>query len=159
MNDYLVQMKGIVKRFPGVLALDHVDFELRPGEVHMLLGENGAGKSTLIKVLSGAYLCDEGEILIKGKKVDIQSPLDALSRDLRFIYQELNLVQQMDVARNMFLGMEPTLVPGLGIVNKRKLYSLARDDRDRESARRQGLGARPGRADRRAGGPGAPGAF
>jgi ribose transport system ATP-binding protein len=127
MNDYLVQMKGIVKRFPGVLALDHVDFELRPGEVHMLLGENGAGKSTLIKVLSGAYLCDEGEILIKGKKVDIQSPLDALSRDLRFIYQELNLVQQMDVARNMFLGMEPTLVPGLGIVNRRKLYSLARE--------------------------------
>ena len=81
MNDYLVQMKGIVKSFPGVLALDHVDFELRPGEVHMLLGENGAGKSTLIKVLSGAYPCDEGEILIKGKKVDIQSaPRRAQSR-------------------------------------------------------------------------------
>ena len=59
------------------------------------------------------------------QKVDIQSPLDALSRDLRFIYQELNLVQQMDVARNMFLGLEPELIPGLGIVNKRKLYSLA----------------------------------
>jgi ribose transport system ATP-binding protein len=126
-NDYLVQMKGIVKRFPGVLALDHVDFELRPGEMHMLVGENGAGKSTLIKVLSGAYLCDEGEILIRGTKVDIQSPLDALSRDLRFIYQELNLVQQMDVARNMFLGLEPELIPGLGIVNKKKLYSLAQD--------------------------------
>ena len=127
MSDYLIEMKGIVKRFPGVLALDHVDFQLRPGEVHMLLGENGAGKSTLIKVLSGAYAFDEGEILIKGMKVDILSPLDALNRNLRFIYQELNLVQQMDVARNMFLGLEPTLVPALGIVNKRKLYSLAKE--------------------------------
>ena len=127
MSNYLIEMKGIVKSFPGVLALDHVDFQLRPGEVHMLLGENGAGKSTLIKVLSGAYTFDEGEIFIKGKKVDILSPLDALNRNLRFIYQELNLVQQMDVARNMFLGLEPTLVPALGIVNKRKLYSLARE--------------------------------
>ena len=109
-TNYLIEMKGIVKRFPGVVALDHVDFQLRPGEVHMLLGENGAGKSTLVKVLSGAYVFDAGEIFIKGKKVDIQSPLDALNRNLRFIYQELNLVQQMDVARNMFLGLEPTLV-------------------------------------------------
>lgn len=127
MSDYLIEMKGIVKRFPGVLALDHVDFQLCHGEVHMLLGENGAGKSTLIKVLSGAYAFDEGEILIKGKKVDILSPLDALNRNLRFIYQELNLVQEMDVARNMFLGLEPTRVPALGIVNKRKLYSLAKE--------------------------------
>jgi ribose transport system ATP-binding protein len=125
MSNYLVEMKGIVKRFPGVLALDHVDFQLQPGEVHMLLGENGAGKSTLIKVLSGAYNCDEGEILVKGEKVDISSPLDALNRNLRFIYQELNLVPEMDVARNMFLGVEPTL--GLGIVNKRRLYGLARE--------------------------------
>jgi ribose transport system ATP-binding protein len=118
-------MKGIVKHFPGVLALDHVDFQLKPGEVHMLLGENGAGKSTLVKVLSGAYNFDEGEILIKGEKVDILSPLDALNRNLRFIYQELNLVQQMDVARNMFLGVEPSFIPALGIVNSRRLYALA----------------------------------
>jgi ABC-type sugar transport system ATPase subunit len=71
----LVEMRGIVKRFPGVLALDHVDFDLRPGEVHMLLGENGAGKSTLIKVLSGAYSKDEGEILVRGKPVAIHSPM------------------------------------------------------------------------------------
>ncbi len=127
MSNCLVEMKGIVKHFPGVLALDHVDFELQPGEVHMLLGENGAGKSTLIKVLSGAYNCDAGEILVKGEKVDILSPLDALNRNLRFIYQELNLVQQMDVARNMFLGVEPTLVPALGIVNTRRLYGLAKE--------------------------------
>jgi ribose transport system ATP-binding protein len=124
-QDYLVEMKGIVKWFPGVLALDHVDFELRPGEVHMLLGENGAGKSTLIKVLSGAYICEDGEILIKGTKVDISSPIDALRRNLRFIYQELNLVDQIDVARNMFLGLEPTRIHELGILNRRKLYSLA----------------------------------
>ena len=124
-HDYLVEMKGIVKRFPGVLALDHVDFDVRPGEVHMLLGENGAGKSTLIKVLSGAYACDEGEIVIKGRKVDISSPIDALSRNLRFIYQELNLVEQMDVARNMFLGLEPTRIRALGVLNTKKLYSLA----------------------------------
>jgi ribose transport system ATP-binding protein len=125
MSNYLVEMKGIVKHFPGVLALDHVDFQLKPGEVHMLLGENGAGKSTLIKVLSGAYNCDEGEIHFKGEKVDILSPRDALNRNLRFIYQELNLVQQMDVARNMFLGVEPSLIPALGIVNSRQLYALA----------------------------------
>jgi len=124
-NGCLVHMKGIVKRFPGVLALDHVDFDLRPGEVHMLLGENGAGKSTLIKVLSGAYTCDEGEIIIKGQKVDISSPLDALSRNLRFIYQELNLVEQMDVARNMFLGLEPTVIRAFGLVDAKRLYSLA----------------------------------
>jgi ribose transport system ATP-binding protein len=123
--DRLVEMKGIVKRFPGVLALDRVDFDLRPGEVHMLLGENGAGKSTLIKVLSGAYCCDEGEIVIKGRKVDISSPIDALSRNLRFIYQELNLVEQMDVARNMFLGLEPTRIQALGVLNTRRLYCLA----------------------------------
>jgi ribose transport system ATP-binding protein len=127
MSNRLVEMRGIVKHFPGVLALDHVDFELLPGEVHMLLGENGAGKSTLIKVLSGAYNCDAGEILVKGERVDILSPLDALNRNLRFIYQELNLVQQMDVARNMFLGVEPSLVPALGIVNTRRLYGLAKE--------------------------------
>ena len=124
-HDYLVEMKGIVKWFPGVLALDHVNFELRPGEVHMLLGENGAGKSTLVKVLSGAYTCEEGEILIKGTRVDISSPIDALRRNLRFIYQELNLVDQMDVARNLFLGLEPTHIRTLGILNRRRLYSLA----------------------------------
>jgi ribose transport system ATP-binding protein len=126
-NECLVQMKGIVKRFPGVLALDHVDFELHAGEVHMLLGENGAGKSTLIKVLSGAYAYDEGEIIIKGQKVDISSPRDALNRNLRFIYQESNLVEELDVARNMFLGLEPTYIGVLGIVNKKKLYSLAQE--------------------------------
>lgn len=118
----LVEMRGIVKRFPGVLALDRVDFSLRSGEVHMLLGENGAGKSTLIKILSGAYTKDEGEIFVRGEPVTIHSPADSLQLGLSFIYQELNLVPQLDIARNMFLGMEPR---SLGFVKIRELYDKA----------------------------------
>lgn len=122
---YIVEMKDIVKRFPGVIALDHVNFQLKPGEVHVLLGENGAGKSTLIKVLSGAYSEDEGEIFIGGQKVKINSPQDALDLGLRFIYQEINLVQEIDIARNIFLGMEPQRFKILGIVDQKTLYRRA----------------------------------
>ena len=119
---HVVEMKGIVKRFPGVVALDQVDFDLLPGEVHMLLGENGAGKSTLIKVLSGAYSMDQGEILVHGRPVAIHSPMDPLALGLRFIYQELSLIPQLDIARNMFLGIEPRR---LGFVRIRDLYERA----------------------------------
>jgi len=118
----LVEMRGIGKSFPGVRALDQVDFSLRAGEVHMLLGENGAGKSTLIKILSGAYARDQGEIYVRGKRVEIHSPVDPLELGLRFIYQELNLVPQLDIARNMFLGGEPR---SLGFVRQRELYDTA----------------------------------
>jgi len=121
-NVPLVEMRGIVKRFPGVLALDQVDFSLLPGEVHMLLGENGAGKSTLIKILSGAYTKDEGEIFVRGEPATIHSPADSLHLGLSFIYQELNLVPQLDIARNMFLGMEPR---ALGFVKIKDLYDKA----------------------------------
>jgi ribose transport system ATP-binding protein len=125
VNKYVVEMKDIVKRFPGVIALDQVNFQLLPGEVHILLGENGAGKSTLIKVLSGAYMADEGEIWIGGQQVEIRSPQDSLDQGLRFIYQEINLVQELDIARNMFLGMEPMRVKALGIVDQKTLYRQA----------------------------------
>jgi ribose transport system ATP-binding protein len=115
-------MRGIVKKFPGVLALDHVDFSLQPGEVHMLLGENGAGKSTLIKILSGAYSRDGGEIFLSGRQAAIHSPMDALALGLRFIYQELALVPQLDIARNMFLGTEPRR---LGFIRTGELYDRA----------------------------------
>ncbi|MCY3022320.1 MAG: sugar ABC transporter ATP-binding protein [Planctomycetota bacterium] len=123
----LVEMRGIVKRFPGVVALDGVDFTLFPGEVHVLLGENGAGKSTLIKVLSGAYACDGGDIFIRGEQVRITSPQVPLQKGLRFIYQEICLVPDLDIARNMFLGVEPMLVQagGWGLVDKRALYGRA----------------------------------
>jgi ribose transport system ATP-binding protein len=120
---YVVEMRNIVKAFPGALALDHVNFQLRPGEVHVLLGENGAGKSTLVKVLSGAYRSDDGEILIDGKPVTIAQPQDALDNGLQFIYQELNLAKNLSVARNMFLGNEPRLAPG--IVDQKQLVARA----------------------------------
>jgi ribose transport system ATP-binding protein len=122
----VVEMHDIVKRFPGVVALDHVSFQLRPGEVHVLLGENGAGKSTLIKVLSGAYVADEGEIRINGEAVPVNSPQDALDHGLRFIYQELSLCRDLDIARNMFLGLEPMRFPALQLVDEGKLYRLAK---------------------------------
>ncbi len=109
----VLEMKGIRKAFPGVLALDDVHLSLQAGAVHMLLGENGAGKSTLMKILSGAYRKDAGEIFIDGRPVDIDSPGDALALGIRVIYQELNLVPHLSVAENIFLGSAPTWGPGL----------------------------------------------
>ena len=113
-------MRGIRKAFPGVVALDGVDLTLHAGEVHVLLGENGAGKSTLMKILSGAYRKDAGEIVIDGRDADIQSPRDALARGIRIIYQELNLVPHLSVAENIFLGDAPTRA--LGIIDWRRLH-------------------------------------
>jgi ribose transport system ATP-binding protein len=104
----VLEMRGIGKSFPGVVALDGVDLSLAAGEVHVLLGENGAGKSTLMKILSGAYRRDAGEIRINGAVVDLQGPRDALARGIRVIYQELNLVPHLSVAENIFLGAAPT---------------------------------------------------
>jgi ribose transport system ATP-binding protein len=116
----LLRMKGIVKNFPGVLALDSVDFELRAGEVHALLGENGAGKSTLIKILSGALPRDEGEIFLEEHAVEIRNPSHANSIGIRTIYQEMNLVPTLTVAENIYLGRLPK-TPFGGIVKKREL--------------------------------------
>ncbi|MDQ3386174.1 MAG: sugar ABC transporter ATP-binding protein [Actinomycetota bacterium] len=117
-------MRGITKRFPGVTALDHVDFELEKGEVHVLLGENGAGKSTLIKMLSGAYQPDEGEILVDGEKVEISSAMDAQALGISTIYQEFNLVPQLTVAENILLGRQPRR---FGVVNRSKMRKDARE--------------------------------
>ena len=106
-NGHLVQMKGILKQFPGVLAVDHVDFDVRPGEVHALLGANGAGKSTLIKILSGVYRKDEGDIRLRGEPVEIGSPRDAQRLGIATIYQEYNLVPDLSVAENVSLGHLP----------------------------------------------------
>ena len=102
----LLTMHGIVKRFPGVLALGGVELEVRAGEVHCLLGQNGAGKSTLIKVLSASYLPDEGEILWEGERVDLTTPQAAMRLGISTIYQELDLVADLSVAENIFLGHE-----------------------------------------------------
>jgi len=113
-------MKGIVKSFPGVLALDNVDFELRAGEVHALLGENGAGKSTLIKILSGAHPRDGGEIFLEEHPIEIRNPSHANSIGIRTIYQEMNLVPTLTVAENIYLGRLPR-TPFGGIVKKKDL--------------------------------------
>lgn len=102
----LLQMRGIVKQFPGVRALDGVDLTVRPGEVHCLLGQNGAGKSTLIKVLAGAHGVDEGQILWDGHPVVLRTPQDAIATGIATIYQELDLVPGLSVADNIFLGHE-----------------------------------------------------
>ena len=119
----VLEMRGVRKAFPGVVALDGVDLTLHAGDVHMLLGENGAGKSTLMKILSGAYRKDAGEIRIDGQVVEIGSPRDALALGIRVIYQELNLVPQLSVAENMFLGAMPTRWSG--VVDWRALYDRA----------------------------------
>lgn len=106
-NSYLLEAKGISKAFPGVVALNNVSFSLRPGEVHILLGENGAGKSTLMKVIAGAYTPDEGEIFLEGKPVKINTPWKAQALGIGIIYQEFNLIPYLSVAQNIFLNKMP----------------------------------------------------
>ncbi len=106
-EQYLLEMKNIHKQFPGVYALKDINFELKAGEVHALLGENGAGKSTLIKVLGGIYQPDQGEIYLDGKKADIHDVVSSHKNGIAIIHQELVLVPYMTVAENIFLGREP----------------------------------------------------
>jgi ribose transport system ATP-binding protein len=103
----LISIKDLSKSFPGVNALSHVHFELMAGEVHALVGENGAGKSTLMKIVSGVYSRDSGEILYDGERVNFLSPRAAQDAGISIIHQELNLVHHLTVAQNMFIGREP----------------------------------------------------
>jgi ribose transport system ATP-binding protein len=103
----VMKLQGITKRFPGVIALDKVDFDLMKGEVHVLVGENGAGKSTLIKIISGAYRKDEGKIIFDGKEIDIHNPRHSKELGIVTVYQELNLILDLSVAENIFLGKPP----------------------------------------------------
>ncbi len=103
-EEYLLTMRRIEKRFPGVLALNGVDFTLRDGEIHALMGENGAGKSTLIKVLTGVYQMDGGEIRLEGKPMVIHSPQDAQKKGISTVYQEITLCPNLTVAENIFIG-------------------------------------------------------
>ena len=104
----LLELKGITKRFPGVVANDHVDFDLRRGEVHALLGENGAGKTTLMNVLYGLYHADEGEIRMRGERVTFGSPREAIARGIGMVHQHFMLIPVMTVAENIVLATEPT---------------------------------------------------
>jgi ribose transport system ATP-binding protein len=119
----LLEMRRISKTFPGVVALDDVDFELRRGEVHILLGENGAGKSTLMKILSGAYQKSAGQIILNGLDVEIKNPKHAQTLGISTIYQEFNLVPHLSVGENIFLGREPTRL--LGLIDQRAIFHEA----------------------------------
>src|SRR4051794_38717398 len=103
----VLELRGITKRFPGVLANDHVDFELREGEVHALLGENGAGKSTLMNILYGLYTPDEGQILLRGKPIDLGSTKAAIEHGIGMVHQHFMLIPVMTVAENIVLATEP----------------------------------------------------
>lgn len=109
----ILETRGVTKRFPGVLALDRVDFRLMPGEVHTLVGQNGAGKSTLIKALTGVYHHDEGQVLFDGEEVSFASTRDSQAAGISTIYQEINLIPLLSVAQNVFLGREPRSRSGL----------------------------------------------
>ncbi|PTE08547.1 sugar ABC transporter ATP-binding protein [Mesorhizobium helmanticense] len=122
----LIQLRGVSKDFRGVLAISNVDFEIRPGEIHAILGENGAGKSTLMKVLAGVYQPSSGEMLLDGQPVTLNSPSDALNRGIAMVFQETNLVPSMSVAQNIYLGDEKLFnrLRGLNIQAQRYLLSL-----------------------------------
>jgi len=121
----ILETKGITKVFPGVRALNKVDFTCQEGEIHALVGENGAGKTTLVKILSGVYQPDEGEIFLRGKKVTIPNAYQAQHMGVSIVYQELNLIPYMSVARNILLGREPHAP--FGFVDSSKLVEQAKE--------------------------------
>jgi simple sugar transport system ATP-binding protein len=116
-----LEMRGITKRYPGVLANDHIDLEVRPGEIHALLGENGAGKTTLMNILYGLVTPDEGEILLDGKQVEIRDPADAIARGISMVHQHFMLIPVLSVADNILLGEEP--MAGPVFMNRRAAYT------------------------------------
>ena len=131
----LLELKGITKRFPGVVANDHVDFELAPGEVHALLGENGAGKSTLMNLLYGLYHQDEGDIFLRGQEVRIDSPHAAIDAGIGMVHQHFMLIPVMTVAENIVLAVEPRKGPFLDLDTA--------NEKVRDISKRFGLAVRP----------------
>ena len=125
--DYIAQMKGISKRFGAIQALRGVDLDLRRGEIMGIVGDNGAGKSTLMKILSGAYVADEGEIWLDGRRVHIRTPLDASQLGIAMIYQDLALFNNLDVANNIFVGRERTRGPFGLLLDKKSMYQRAEE--------------------------------
>ena len=122
-SQYVLEARGIIKVFGGHIALDAIDFGLRAGEVHALLGENGAGKSTLIKILTGAYQPDGGAVLVDGEPVTLDNPLHAQTHGIGTVYQEVNLLPNRSVAENLYLGHQPTR---FGLVDHRQMEADAR---------------------------------
>ena len=124
MSEFLLEMRGVCKSFPGVKALDHVQLQLRPGSVHALMGENGAGKSTLMKCMFGIYTMDEGEILMDGQPIKIHGPMDALHKGIAMVHQELQPIPERTIGENIFLGRYPMkrALGFLPVVDHKKMY-------------------------------------
>ncbi len=121
----LIEVEGVRKTFPGVVALDNASFRLRPGTVHALMGENGAGKSTLMKILAGVQPPDKGVFRLRGRDIALKSPLDALEQGIAMIHQELNLMSYMSVAENIWIRREP--LNRLGMVDHGRMNQMTRD--------------------------------
>ena len=123
MSEYVVELKHITKRFPGVVALKDMSIGIRPGEIHGLIGENGAGKSTLIKVLTGVHTPEEGEIFVDGQKVVFHNPVQSREAGIACVYQELNIVKQLSVTDNVFMGRA---VKKNGLLDYPRMYEEAK---------------------------------
>lgn len=121
MSEYLLEMKGVSKAFPGVQALDDVSIRLRAGTVHALMGENGAGKSTLMKCLFGVYKMDAGEVLYQGEPIHIANPFDALQKGIAMVHQELQPIPERPIAENIYCGRYPTKLGG-AVVDHARMY-------------------------------------
>ena len=124
MSDYAIELKGISKSFPGVKALSEVSLAVKPGEVHALVGENGAGKSTLIKVMTGFHKMDEGEMFVGGEPARFDNPHQSIQAGIACIYQELSIVPELDVGKNVFLGNWPRKG---GLIDRKALYARTAD--------------------------------
>lgn len=127
-NRKILEINHVRKEFPGVIALDDVSLEIYPGEVHALMGENGAGKSTLMKILAGIYKADAGEIIYKGQPLTVHNPKDSLEQGISIIHQELNMILDMTVEQNLFLGRES--VGKTGAVKTKELVKRAQKQFD-----------------------------
>lgn len=126
-GSYVLELRSITKEFPGVRALSNVHFNLKPGEVHVLLGENGAGKSTLIKIISGAHPKDAGEILINSEPIEIHNPHHAQQLGIATVYQELNLIPNLSAAENIFLGRQPLRKGIIRTINRQVMNRSAKE--------------------------------
>src|SRR3982751_2514800 len=121
----ILEMSGVSKRFPGVIALDNVSLSVGRAEVVALIGENGAGKSTLMKILGGAINRDSGQVRIDGKDVEIRTPSGASALGIEFIHQELSVLPNLDIAANIFLRREPTFGGFLKLIDRKRIYREA----------------------------------
>lgn len=133
----LVKMEYVTKEFPGVRALDNISFDIRPGEVHILLGENGAGKSTLMKILSGVYQPTSGKIYLKGKEYDYLTPKDSYENGISIIYQELSVINELSILENLFVGKLPSKkVAGISLVDYKLMNEKAKAVLDKVGIKR-----------------------